>query len=226
MPTVFCRHPDIILESGLVPHTNWDQNFLTGAGFKDSKMKKFSFTILICLLVLNATAQNQQRQTLSVPSFPEEEATFPKSFLGNWKGRLQWMVAGKPAQTFSMQLKIQPTDSTNQYTWQIIYGDDNKDNRPYILKPIDASKGHWVVDERDGIMLDSYVHGNSIHGAFTVQGNTIVDNYRVENDTMFVEFFSFKLGDKKTSGKGTEETPFVDSYRMGSYQMGTLKKEK
>jgi len=89
---------------------------------------------------------------------------------------------------------------------------------------VDTAKGHWIVDELDGIILDSYVHGNSIHGAFTVQGNTIIDNYRVENDTMFVEFFSFKLADKKTSGKGTDETPFVDSYGMGSFQTGKLNK--
>jgi len=151
---------------------------------------------------------------------------FPQSFIGKWKGKLQWMVAGKPTQTFTMQLNVLPTDTTNQYTWQIIYGDAGKDNRPYILKPIDTAKGHWIVDERDGIMLDSYVHGNSIKGAFTVQGNTIVDNYTVVGNKMNVEFFSIKLTDKKQSGKGTEDVPFVDSYKMGSYQVGVLTKLK
>jgi len=58
-PTVFCRHPDVTLESELVPHTNIDEKFSSAAGFQNSKMKKISFTILICLLVMNATAQNQ-----------------------------------------------------------------------------------------------------------------------------------------------------------------------
>jgi hypothetical protein len=199
----------------LLPHTNLEPDFMRGSFFRNGKIRLIAFTIIVCLLSFNATAQNK-------PGSTAEEGAFPKSFIGNWKGQLHWMIAGKPTQTFTMQLKIQPTDSVNQYTWQIIYGDDNKDNRPYILKPIDTSKGHWVVDERDGIVLDSYVHGDSIHGAFTVQGNTVVDNYRIENDSMFVEFFSFKLNDKKTTGKGTEETPFVDSYGMGSYQIGTL----
>jgi len=152
--------------------------------------------------------------------------SFPRSFLGNWKGQLQWIVAGKPTQTFTMQLRIQPTDTANQYTWQIIYGDSGKDNRPYILRPIDTAKGHWVVDEKDGILLDSYVHGDCFHGAFTVQGNTIVDNYCIENGQMNVEFFSIKLSDKMQSGKGTGDTPFVDSYRIGSYQTGTLTRIK
>jgi hypothetical protein len=163
---------------------------------------------------------------LNMVGFSQSKNSFPKNFIGKWKGKLEWRVAGKPTQTFTMQLNILPTDSANQYTWQIIYGDNGKDNRPYILKPIDIAKGHWIVDEIDGIILDSYVHGNCIHGAFTVQGNTIVDNYTVVGNKMNVEFFSIKLDDKKQSGKGTDDVPFVDSYRIGSYQVGTLTKIK
>lgn len=159
-------------------------------------------------------------------SFSQTQKIFPQSFIGKWKGKLQWMVAGKPTQTFTMQLNILPTDTANQYTWQIIYGDNGKDNRPYILKPIDTAKGHWIVDEKDGIILDSYIHGNCLHGAFTVQSNTILDNYCVTGNKMSVEFFTIKLGDKKQSGKGTADIPFVDSYRVGSYQSGVLTKLK
>jgi hypothetical protein len=175
-------------------------------------MKKLFLFVLFIILTHFAIAQNK--------------TTFLQSFIGNWKGKLQWMVAGKPTQTFTMQLRIKPTDTANQYTWQIIYGDASKDNRPYILKPVDTAKGHWIIDENDGIILDSYVHGNAIHGAFTVQGNTIVDNYVIENGKMRIEFFSIKLDDKKQSGKGTKETPFVDSYKISSYQTGVLARVK
>ena len=173
---------------------------------------KSLLTAILCFTVFAVKAQQKNK--------------FPANFIGNWKGSLQWMVAGKPTQTFTMQLRIQKTDTANQYSWQIIYGDDNKDNRPYILKAIDTAKGHWVVDENNGIILDSYIHGNCLHGAFTVQGNTIVDNYCVAGNVMQVEFFSIKLADKKQSGKGTDETPFVDSYKVGSYQTGILSKIK
>ncbi|GAB2829312.1 hypothetical protein [Ferruginibacter profundus] len=180
-------------------------------------MKKVMLFVLVIFASLIAASQNKN--------------SFPQSFIGNWKGKLQWMVNGKPTQTFTMQLRIQPADSAGQFTWQIIYGTPStppgkEDNRPYLLKPVDSAAGHWVIDEKDGIILDSYVHGNAIHGAFTVQGNTIVDNYKVENGKMQVEFFSIKLGDKKQSGKGTEDTPFVDSYTISSYQTGVLIKVK
>lgn len=191
------------------------------------KNKLFSIVILIVFFPGISLTQTDNRKTRTASGVNvKRDDTFPASFIGNWKGQLQWMVNGKPTQTFTMQLRIQPTDSVNKYTWQIIYGDDNKDNRPYILKPLDTSKGHWIIDENDGIILDSFVHGNAIHGAFTVKGNTIVDNYKVENGKMYVEFFSIKLSDKKQSGKGTEEIPFVDSYRISSYQTGVLMKVK
>lgn len=184
---------------------------------------------MICWLPSIATAQNKNKLIVHTPGKKANSvaaASFPQSFTGVWKGKLQWMVSGKAAQTFTMQLRIQPADTAGQYTWQIIYGDDNKDNRPYVLKPVDTTKGHWIVDERDGIILDSYVHGNALHGAFTVLGNTIVDNYKVEDNKMYVEFFSIRLAEKKQSGKGTEETPFVESYRISSYQSGVLRKVK
>lgn len=175
-------------------------------------------TAIVLFFLLYAVSKAQQGTVCTT--------AFPKCFIGNWKGTLQWIVTGKPVQTFTMQLNILPADTAGQYTWQIIYGDDNKDNRPYILKPVDSARGHWVVDEKDGIVLDSYVHGTCIQGAFTVHENTIIDNYCIENGKLKVEFFSIKLDDKKQSGKGTDETPFVNSYRISSYQTGLLERVK
>lgn len=183
-------------------------------------MKNFLLLVVMVLLVNNMQAQNKKGLLSGTP-----ETIF--SFLGHWKGKLQWMVAGKPTKEFTMQLIVVSADTAGQYTWQIIYGDSaTQDNRPYLLKPVDTATGHWVIDEKDGIVLDSYIHGNSLHGAFTVMGNTIVDNYTVRGDEMNVEFFSIKLDQKNRSGKGTEETPFVDSYKISSYQAGVLKRIK
>lgn len=185
-------------------------------------MTRFFFLLMIGFSPATVMAQQSIDFASAHNNSTTSKAGFPQNFVGDWQGRLQWMVVGKPVQEFSMRLIVQPADTTGHFTWQIIYGDQGKDTRPYLLKPVDTAQGHWIIDERDGIILDSYVHGNNLHGAFTVQNNTIVDNYRVEGNQLYVEFFSFKLSDKKTSGKGTSETPFVDSYRIASFQSGTL----
>ena len=187
--------------------------------------RRLFFSLLFITGYVTSFAQSQPgKAKTATRAFVICNDTFPKCFIGNWKGTLQWMVAGKTTQEFTMQLSIQPADTAGQYTWKVMYGETSPDIRPYILKPVDTSKGHWIIDETDGIILDSYVHGNSIHGAFTVQGNTIVDNYSIESGRMRVEFFSIKLDNKKQSGKGTATTPFVDSYFISSYQTGLLER--
>jgi hypothetical protein len=182
-------------------------------------MKKIIVCLLLVFIYLFGMAQALKKTKKIVkPNY------FPINFIGHWKGKLQWQRIGKPSQTFTMQLIVQPAAAKGQYTWQIIYGDSATDNRPYILKPIDTANGHWVIDETDGIVLDSYVFNNSIKGAFTVMNNTIIDNYTVENNKMTVEFFSINLSKKTTSGKGTAAVPFVDSYAIGSFQTGVLYK--
>jgi hypothetical protein len=121
-----------------------------------------------------------------------------------------------------MELRIQKGDSAGNYTWHIIYGSAAEDSRPYLLKAKDAAKGHWVIDELNGIVLDQFLVGNKFCGAFTVQNSTIVNNYWMENGKMMIEFYSLAAKPINTTGNGTDESPSVDSYRVGSYQKAVL----
>ena len=152
---------------------------------------------------------------------------FPVAFIGNWRGELLWYKAGvKEPQKVPMQIRIQPADTAGQYTWQIIYGANGADNRPYLLKPVDTAKGHWMIDERNGIRLDQYWVGNRFTSAFTVQLTTIVDSYWREGESLIAEFHSLSAKPVSTSGLGTEESPTVTSYAARGYQRAILYKEK
>jgi hypothetical protein len=150
---------------------------------------------------------------------------FPKDFIGHWEGELEWFQTGK-MQKVKMQLVIQPTDTSGQYTWQIIYGDKTEDSRPYILKTVDTAKGHWVVDERNGIVLDQYWIGNRFSGAFTVQTSTILNSYCLEGKNLIAEFYSVSAKPIHTTGGTSQDVPAVDSYVMKSYQKAILKKKE
>lgn len=123
-------------------------------------------------------------------------------------------------------MQIQPADSAGNFTWQIICDSAAEDNSPYLLKSKDTAKGHWVIDELNGIAPGQFWVAIKFFGAFTVMGNTIVNNYRMENDKLNVEFYSMGAKPIVTSGKGTEDSPRVDSYRIGSYQKAVLLRTK
>jgi hypothetical protein len=176
-------------------------------------MKKVLMLFLALLLV-----QLSQGQSI---------VDFPKNWLGNWEGELSWYSGNSNSpKKVKMQLNIQPADTLGHYTWQLIYGEQSEDNRPYILKPVDASKGHWVIDERNGIALDQFWAGPVFSGAFSIQGSTIVNNYKLEKDRLIVEFYSLLTKPVRQSGNGTQESPLVDSYAVRSYQKAILKRKK
>ena len=88
----------------------------------------------------------------------------------------------------------------------------------------DSAGIHWVIDEMNGIVLDQYWVANKFCGAFTVQNSTIINNYWIENGKLIVEFYSLSAKPVTTTGHGTEESPSVDSYKIGSYQKAILSK--
>lgn len=156
-----------------------------------------------------------------------QSVSFPESFVGNWKGILHFYKTGKDsAQTVAMELKIQTIGTTpGQYTWNLIYGKPTEDNRPYLLKPVNTAKGHWVIDELNGIVLDQFWVAGRFTGAFSVQGATIVNSYWIENDELHIEFISFSTKPKATTGGTSAEIPPVDSYDIRGYQKAVLRKQ-
>lgn len=171
-------------------------------------MKNVYYFLLILLISNSAHAQR-----------------FPADFVGYWKGEIDWYQQGKTeSKKIPMQLRIQATDTVGQYTWQIIYGEKDADNRPYVLKPADTTKGHWIIDERNGIVLDQYWMGNKLSGMFSVSGSTIFNSYWLENGQLHVEFVSIPSKPQARTGNGTDDSPIVDSYNVKSFQRGVLKR--
>lgn len=159
--------------------------------------------------------------------FSAQAQTFPKPFIGQWKGELLWYQTGKATpQKVAMELHIQPADSAQQFTWRIVYGKPGEDNRPYILKPVDTAKGHWVIDERNGIVIDQYWIGGKFCGSFTVQTSTITNCYWIEKNTMMVEFITTAAKGMNTTGGTSKDVPSVSSYAVKSYQKAVLIKQK
>ncbi len=155
-----------------------------------------------------------------------QEHNFPQSWVGNWKGELYWYKGNMTApKKVDMELRIKPADSADRYTWQLIYGSESKDNRPYTLLAKDTVKGHWVIDEHNGIVLDQFWVAGKLCGAFTVGNATIMNTYRKENDKIKVEFYTISAKPIAVTGKGTDDSPSVDSYKVTAFQEAVLIKQ-
>lgn len=175
-------------------------------------MKSFSVLFLLSFFSLAVFSQSDN---------------FPQSWVGNWKGELNWYQGANPVpKKVNMELRIQPTDSSHKFSWQIIYGSATEDNRPYTLVAVDTAKGHWVIDENNGIVLDQYMIAGKFCGAFTVQNSTIINNYWLEEGRLYIEFYNISAKPVAITGKGTEESPSVSSYQVRTYQKAILVRSK
>jgi hypothetical protein len=167
---------------------------------------KFFFLIILSFFFLSSFSQK-----------------FPDEFIGNWQGDLLWYKQGnQQPQKIFMQLYISPIEKTINYTWHITYDKKSENKRPYVLKPVDTNKGHWIIDEMNGIILDQYFVGEKFCSAFSVSNTAIINCYWVENGKMVAEFLSYDNQAVNTTGGSSDDIPSVKSYSIKSYQKAEL----
>lgn len=73
--------------------------------------------------------------------------------------------------------------------------------------------------------IQLYWMGNRFISAFSVGGNTIVDQYWIDEQGMHVEFISYSVKPVATTGGASKDIPPVDSYKILSLQKGILQRQ-
>jgi len=171
-----------------------------------------------------STSQNSKRIE------KQKGDSFPGDWMGYWKGTLEIFQKNKKTRSIPMALDHQFTDSIGIYEWAIIYGEDTiKGRRDYYLETLNDSIGHFRVDEKNSIYLDTYLNDNTMISQFEVQGTVITSKYtHLGNDRIMFEILAGT--DKPVSVTGNEvidgdTIPIVNSFPINAYQRATLVKQ-
>jgi hypothetical protein len=159
-------------------------------------------------------------------------AAFPDSWQGNWKGELEIFNGKGKVQSVPMEVIIQKIDTSTQgrYTFGLVYGSKEQDWRPYELAPVAPERGLWKIDEKNSIVMESYMYGPKLLCWFTVQNNRILSAYeKTGDDTMVFEIIAGQETAISTSGntkQGEEDIPEVKTYPVSVFQRAVLTREK
>lgn len=170
--------------------------------------RAISYLLALLLLSCHATRPTQA---------PQQNASFPADWLGHWQGDLLIYSPKGVIDTVPMALIHEPL-SDGRWKWEIIYNRGIKgkeERRAYELFTVNAENGHFCVDEKDGILLDSYVRGNVLYSRFEVMGTVLESAERIENDCLVFEIWSGSQAKIRTSGDtiiGQDTIPAVHSY--------------
>jgi hypothetical protein len=150
---------------------------------------------------------------------------FPDSFFGKYKGKLL-ITNANGAQEIDMEFHLFPTDTLGKYHYTIIYKSDKiNQERKYTLLEKDKSKGQYLVDENNGILLNTTLANNTLYSIFEVQGNLLTTTEHFYKEYMDFEIMFTSKDKVEKSGNTDAETPEVLSYPIMGIQKARLYKE-
>lgn len=177
-------------------------------------------TIFITALLMGCTPAKKTTSTST-------KEDFPKSWEGIWKGNLSIYKGEGKQQEIGMELHILPIDSTNTHTWTIVYVlEDKPSARNYELLTVDAAKGHYQIDEHNGIILDNYLMNNTLYSRFKVSNSILTSSYEKQGDSIIFTIISGNAKPIATTGGTSEDIPPVDSYEIKVMQHAVLTLDK
>lgn len=118
-------------------------------------------------------------------AFAAAPKTLPQSFVGSWDGFCTVSPAETGSPGFQAKLDIKALAGRPGYTWTLDYvlSHLSKDARNYELLPApDTDTSHFVMDEKTGLMLDSYLVGQTLYSAYYISGKLYDTTYELAAD--------------------------------------------
>ncbi len=146
--------------------------------------------------------------------------TLDAGWLGDWKGTLEIEGGSRSTQRVPMELHLQKLKDRNGLRWEIVYGEGpQRQIRRYELLS-DPKTGQFVIDEKNGILMDAAFVGQTLYSQFEVGSNRLSSRYEREGETIKFEITTFSLSPRSTGEKeaGTQ----VLCYPLLSVQRATL----
>lgn len=140
---------------------------------------------------------------------------FPDGWAGRWKGTMS--VTGVPGtDQVGVELEISPRPD-GRTGWSLRY--EGQPERAYELVPVDPARGHYLVDEKNGILLDSYFEDGVLLSQFEVGQNRVTARYERQGDSLLLEMNVFGKEPVRESAMG------VRAFGLGSLQRAVLKRQ-
>ena len=181
-----------------------------------SMLKRSLLVGMLMSVFILMMGRNVQSATLSSNSFPQ-------NWQGTWSGTmLDRSVKGR-SQTVPITLRIQPiSNNPMRYTWQTTYGTGaNKLVRDYELVVKDRSAGHFVIDEKDGTLIDSWWVGDKLYSQFRVQDRLISTVCERQSNRLHYELITYEPLSSPQAEGSQQKVPF-ESYQLRVVQSAEL----
>jgi len=176
-------------------------------------MRRLLAPFLACLVAAGAAAETD-------PLAP---------WAGTWRGRCELIPPYQGSSGLETLLTIAP-GADGSYTWRLVYeasGSVPRQVRDYELVPVDAVKGHYVLDEKNGLKLDTFVVGRAIYSYFMISGNRIPSHDELlSEDEMLMSLPMFEEAPVRNTCLTGKPSVCTDSFRLKTAQSCRLRRQR
>lgn len=184
--------------------------------------------ILIFLMLLSCKTRQKTIKIDETKDLGKIGLDFPFDALGYWEGILEIYSVDSLVQSVNMSIHIEETSDNQVYSWQITYNPgENEDQRNYLLLIFNKMKGHYKIDEDNGIVLDAFLLNNKLVSDFEVQGTRLKTINTFLGEKMIFEVYAGPIKEINITGDMKVEDnviPPVKSFNLTTYQRAVLKR--
>ena len=192
------------------------------------KIHLFVFIILVISLISSCTTTSKTKKVDEAKVSKDFYLDFPEDVLGYWEGEIEIFRDTGLVQSLPMGIFIAESLDKGMYVWEITYNPGkDEDKRPYLLIVKDKEKGHYQVDEDNGIILDAYLLDNKLFSTFEVGKSLLTTVNTFIGEEMVFEVIANSAEPINTTGDmkvGKHSIPPVYSFSTATYQRAILKR--
>lgn len=147
---------------------------------------------------------------------------------GLWAGTCRSIRPGGPAQEFKTSLNIRPISADGRrYSWTLTYGavgGRERQVRSYEIVAVDPARGHYLIDEKNGLKLDAYMVANQIFMPFAIGRVLITAKYVRMNGGVVMELPSFPVQPSRQTCLRSNPETCARSFALSSLQLCFLRR--
>ena len=119
----------------------------------------------------------------------EVSPTLPPQWNGLWRGGIEVMAGGQVTHRAQMELSVAPIAGRIAWTWTQTY--TGQPPRAYELRPAESDAGRFVLDEKNGVLLDGQLIGATLLSTFRTGGVLLASRFELRGDELVVEIATF-----------------------------------
>ena len=153
----------------------------------------------------------------------DTRATLPDNWNGVWRGEIEVLVDGKRQHRATMELRVQKLGDDGAKSWTIQYS--GQPPRLYEIRPAPDAKGRFIVDEKDGTLLEDQLIGNILHSVFSLGDVLLTSRFENRGEEITVEIATFAFDATKLRD-ALNSPAKATSYSFRSIQRGILRRQK